>query len=55
MILTVLGCWSIADSFGIDTKRIEEVNKRTWGFAEFVRPCMYKLHVRHILTSYTNV
>ncbi|KAI8261295.1 hypothetical protein K4K58_001428 [Colletotrichum sp. SAR11_239] len=27
------GCWSIGESFGIDQKRIEEVNKKTWGWA----------------------
>ncbi|KAI0545346.1 hypothetical protein F4679DRAFT_561711 [Xylaria curta] len=27
------GCWAIGDSFGIDTARIEENNKKTFGFA----------------------
>ncbi|KAK0651160.1 hypothetical protein B0T16DRAFT_453662 [Cercophora newfieldiana] len=27
------GCWKIADSFGIDVARLEEVNKATFGFA----------------------
>jgi len=27
------GCWAIGDSFGIDQKRIEQVNTKTWGWA----------------------
>jgi chitinase len=28
------GCWSIADSYGIDQQRIEDSNKKTWVFSE---------------------